>query len=200
MKILKTTKRGTFYVILFLALLAALAPGPAQAESWLDVADTSWYDEAQTEFTISTEAQLAGLAKLIGERKFFEGKTVRLDRDLDLTTREWTSPGPSNNGFRGTFDGRGHCIELNAPLFNTVGTFQQPATFLNLNLSGDIVLSYTGQGQKIRAPLANNCRGTIRNCSFTGSLVLENTESASLKLGGLVGDLLSTQKTQEISK
>ena len=123
-KMLKTTKRGTFYVILFLALLAALAPGPAQAENWLDVADTSWYDEAQTEFTISTEAQLAGLAKLIGERKFFEGKTVRLDRDLDLTTKEWTSPGPSNNGFRGTFNGRGHYIELNAPLFNTVRTIE----------------------------------------------------------------------------
>ena len=46
---------------------------------------------------------------------------MRLDKDLDLTTREWTSPGPSNNGFRGTFDGRGHCIELNAPLFDTVG-------------------------------------------------------------------------------
>ena len=138
---------------MFLALLAALAPGPAQAENWLDVADTSWYDEAQTEFTISTEAQLAGLAKLSSEGTTFEGKTVRLDRDLDLTTKEWTSIG----FFLGTFDGRGHLVKLKAPLFHSAGNTRQPATLLDLNLSGDIARSCTNAGSVYLASLAITC-------------------------------------------
>ena len=73
-----------------------------------------------------------------------------------------------------------------------------------MNLSGDIVLSYTGGGQKIRGPLANECRGTICNCSFTGSIVLEQTYTEgfdpSVQLGGLVGNLRATRlKKEEIS-
>lgn len=48
-----------------------------------DQKDISWYDSDNTEFTISTAAQLAGLAKLVNEgTDTFEGKTVKLANDI----------------------------------------------------------------------------------------------------------------------
>ena len=91
-----------------LALLIFLASA-ADAANWIDSADVSWYDEGQTEFTISTEQQLAGLAKLVNDGNTFEDKTVRLDADLDLVERDWApigsgaSAGTVEMRFRGTF-------------------------------------------------------------------------------------------------
>ena len=92
----------------FLAHLVLFAPS-ANAANWIDSADVSWYDEGQTEFTISTEQQLAGLAKLVNDGNTFQDKTVRLDADLSLVERDWTpigsgaSAGTVEMRFRGTF-------------------------------------------------------------------------------------------------
>ena len=70
------------------------------AETWGDKADTSWYDENETVYHITTAEQLAGLAQLInkeGDSVTFAGKTVYLDNDLDLGGYEWISIG---NGLR----------------------------------------------------------------------------------------------------
>lgn len=59
--------------------------------SWQDVADTSWYDEEKTTFTITTAEQLAGLAKLVNEMDGdigidpMKGKTILLGADIDLS-------------------------------------------------------------------------------------------------------------------
>ena len=48
--------------------------------------DTSWYNETDTVFTISTADQLAGLAQLVnGGVDSFEGKTIILGNDIDLS-------------------------------------------------------------------------------------------------------------------
>ena len=92
----------------FLAHLVLFAPS-ANAANWIDSADVSWYDEGQTEFTISTEQQLAGLAKLVNDGNTFQDKTVRLDTDLSLVERDWApigsgaSAGTVEMRFRGTF-------------------------------------------------------------------------------------------------
>lgn len=71
-------KKRLFAGLLALALclgvlpMSALAAGPA-VESWIDVADISWYQEGETEHHISTAEQLAGLAKLVNEGKTFVG-------------------------------------------------------------------------------------------------------------------------------
>ena len=46
--------------------------------------DTDWYNEEDTTFTITTAAQLAGLAQLVDEGNTFEGKTILLGNDIDL--------------------------------------------------------------------------------------------------------------------
>ena len=105
---MQTMKARGLCVAFFLALIIFLASA-ANAANWIDSADVSWYDEGQTEFTISTEQQLAGLAKLVNDGNTFQDKTVRLDTDLSLVERDWTpigsgaSAGTVEMRFRGTF-------------------------------------------------------------------------------------------------
>ena len=45
-------------------------------------ADTSWYTEGKDVYTINSAAQLEGLAKLVYEGNEFEGKTIKLGKDI----------------------------------------------------------------------------------------------------------------------
>ena len=105
--------------------------------------DTSWYNTTGTSFTLSDEADLAGLAKIVNgtgiARDNFYGKTVNLSSGVvfDLNGYEWTPIGKATitsdastnspkysgtettastmQGFAGTFNGNGDSItELSA--------------------------------------------------------------------------------------
>ena len=108
----------------------------APTTSWADYADTSWYNETDTEFTLTTAAQLAGLAKLVNAEKDtytgtginFAGKTIKIGNDIDLSEHAWVpigwglpdivmgiggiphSPFGLAAPFSGKFDGCGHTI------------------------------------------------------------------------------------------
>lgn len=90
------------------------------ADTWDGTADTSWYNENATTFTLATAEQLAGLSELVDGGNTFSGKTIKLDRDLNLDagwSEENNEPvsfdpiGDSQNSFDGIFDGQGHTIE-----------------------------------------------------------------------------------------
>lgn len=89
-----------------------------------EAVDTSWYDnrtEGQTEFTISTEAQLRGLAQIVNSSDAaaggfvmpFTGCTVKLANDIVMDADTPFAPiGVSRGlGFAGVFDGQGHTIK-----------------------------------------------------------------------------------------
>lgn len=82
------------------------------ADTWDGTVDTSWYNDTDTEFTLTTAEQLAGFAKLVDGGNNFAGKTVKLDKDIDLASLPFNPIGHSANGqsFNGTFDGQGHTI------------------------------------------------------------------------------------------
>ena len=89
------------------------------ASKWNGESDTSWYNETDTEFTLDSAEQIAGLAELVDSGNTFEGKTIILDSDLDLgvigengNNIGFNPIGHSSNGksFNGTFDGQGHTI------------------------------------------------------------------------------------------
>ena len=109
----------------------------ASADPWDgNTFDTSWYNATDTEFTITTEEQLAGLGAIVGgmadgvAQDSFAGKTIKLGADLDLgglQNKVWYPIGYHNsNGnytkvsggsvtsnvesFEGIFDGQGHTI------------------------------------------------------------------------------------------
>ena len=83
-----------------------------ETDVWDGTVDTSWYNGTDTEFTLDTAEALAGLAKLVDDGNTFEGKTVKLDIDLDLAGLPFNPIGHSSNGksFNGTFDGQGHTV------------------------------------------------------------------------------------------
>ena len=116
----------TLVLALCLSLLplTAFAEGETQepqetqiAGTWGEKANTSWYNENESVFHITTAEQLAGIATLVNAGTVtFEGKTIYLDNNIDLAGIEWISIGTVRGGdcpeysFCGVFDGQGHVI------------------------------------------------------------------------------------------
>ena len=58
---------------------------------WDGAVDLSWYNGTDTEFTITTARQLAGVAELVNSNTTdFAGKTIRLGADISLLRYEET--------------------------------------------------------------------------------------------------------------
>ncbi len=80
--------------------------------------DTTWYKEGTKEYTLTTAAQLAGLAKLVNDGNALSGVTIKLGNNINLNDKQWTPIGlyEYENGtnalkrFSGTFDGQNHEI------------------------------------------------------------------------------------------
>jgi len=89
---------------LFFLLLLFIAGDYAEAKEnsaiWNGKTDIKWYNDSETEFTITTPEQLAGLAKLVNKGNSFEGKTVKLGANIMLndTTdwQNWANKPPKN--------------------------------------------------------------------------------------------------------
>jgi len=89
-------------------------------DKWDGTVDTTWYDaENPTEYTLTTAEQFAGLGSLVDNGNTFDGKTIKLDIDIDLGKEDQNgnrvSFDPIGYGydivFKGTFDGDGHTIK-----------------------------------------------------------------------------------------
>jgi len=113
--------------IMFFAALLCIAHAQ---EIWNGEMDTDWYfnNQDETEFTINSAKELAGLAMLASSYISFEGKTVTLGQSIALNdTANCTPIGPSNAlPFNGTFDGNGHIISgiyINDPMNDRQGLF-----------------------------------------------------------------------------
>ncbi|MBR5005138.1 MAG: hypothetical protein IKY14_06745, partial [Erysipelotrichaceae bacterium] len=88
-------------------------------DTWDGTVDTSFYNDTDTEFVITTAEQLAGFGELVDNGNTFEGKIVKLGKNIDLKCLD-------NNGeaicldpigsyrfdksFKGTFDGQGYSV------------------------------------------------------------------------------------------
>ena len=110
-------------IVVSLLLSAALSIGALlyirqdNVEETGNVLGVSWYNETDTEFTISTVEQLREFAKL-SNFYTFEDQTIYLDADLVLNegnAADWATTPPANRWspiahFAGTFDGQGHTI------------------------------------------------------------------------------------------
>lgn len=160
-------------------------------DTWDGTADTTWYNDTDTEFHLTTAEQLAGLAEIVNNGNTMEGKTIFLENDLDLAGQEWTSIGNGNNVsnyFAGNFNGQYHSVfnmktgATHHGLFGIVfdGTVQ------NLGVENADV-TYAEEDTFIRAGIlmdwAHNA--DIRNCYTTGKIT--TNASGGKDIGGLVG-------------
>lgn len=77
------------------------------------------------EFHIRSMEDLSAFADSVNGGNTYSGKTVYLDKDIDLKSVEnWQPIGSKEHYFAGTFDGNGHVIsnlKINAPETNYVG-------------------------------------------------------------------------------
>ena len=168
--------------------------------------DTSWYNDSQKEFTISNVKQLYGLAQLVNEGKNFEGKTVKLSKDLVINSgsaskwtkdttglKAWTPIGNSNSkSFKGTFDGQGHYISgIFSVLKKDNGLFgyANGATVKNLAVinsffenTGATSASDRASGQRLSAFVA-----TGENVKLSGLYSNAILKNAGTDLGGIIG-------------
>lgn len=142
---MKQTKRRNFKrplsLLLAVMMLFTLIPagvftvGVGAVENETITADTSWYNDTDTEFTLNDAADLLGFAELASGGNVFTSKTIKLGADIDLnpgwsavtsldkdftygSAQQTTVTFPSAPlnvwtaipSFEGTFDGQGHTI------------------------------------------------------------------------------------------
>ena len=197
-------KKKLLSLLLALCLVIALVPMTAFAEgtsvdNWDGTADTSWYTDhkTDTEYHFTTAEQLAGLAQLVNDKTAsvsFEGKTIYLDNDLDLSGIQWTPIGNGDNfvrHFAGTFDGQHHKI-MNLYHHYTgdelvrnglFGVVSDGGTLKNLLvIDADIA---SNDGSLLAGILADWVNGgTVENCYTSGKI--ENNVGDKM-VGGLIG-------------
>ena len=176
--------------------------GDALPDTWDGTADTSWYNDTDTEFVIDTAEELAGLSELVDGGKTFEGKTIKLGKDIDLYKDENGEPVcfepigsyRKQTPFKGTFNGQGHKIsnlsqntwaldngyyygDLGLGLFGKVEDADiKNLTMDNASLSGESAICGT-----VAATAYGDC--TFENITVTNSKVNDYQYYA----GGIVG-------------
>ena len=204
-------KKKIASLALVLALCLSLLPVTAFAEegenedstttvdTWDGTADTSWYTDHKTDtyYHFTTAEQLAGLAQLVNDKTAsvsFEGKTIYLDNDLNLSGSQWTPIGNGDNfvrHFAGTFDGQHHKI-MNLYHHYTgdelvrnglFGVVSDGGTLKNLLvIDADIA---SNDGSLLAGILADWVNGgTVENCYTSGKI--ENNVGDKM-VGGLIG-------------
>ena len=144
--------------------------------------DPGYTIEGDGSYTVTTAEGLKNIAELVNG-----GKTdinITLDKNIDLTGKEWTPIGTSSSSYTGTFDGGGHTITG----LTVTGSDQYAGLFGYIN-SGGKVMNVVLEDVQITSDnssgsvggVAGNSWGTIENCSVSGSV------SGTTFAGGVVG-------------
>ena len=222
-------KKKILSLLLALCLVMALVPMTAFAEgtsvdNWDGTADISWYTDhkTDTEYHFTTAEQLAGLAQLVNDKTAsvsFEGKTIYLDNDLDLSGSQWTPIGDGSNHarfFAGTFNGQHHKImNLNHHYTGDevvrnglFGVVSDGGTLKNLLvIDADIASNDDSLIAGILADWVNG--GTVENCytsgkiennvgnKFVGGLIGQCTWSTQVKGCGSDATVISTESNED---
>lgn len=173
------------------------------SDKWIDEANTEWYDDSETPFSLKTAEELAGFAKLVNEGTDFENCTVTLDDNIDLSDKKWTPIGTASHPFKGTFDGNGKTIasmsvtsagdETSAGLFGTIdGATIKGVHLSNASISADLGMVdsavYPAQtpdfdGSAIGLAAGRSIGGSIQDVHVTSSTI---TGKAKF-IGGILG-------------
>ena len=151
----------------------------------LAAAYPGYTDDGNGNYTVTSAEGLKNIAELVNG-----GKTdinITLDKNIDLTGKEWTPIGTSSSSYTGTFDGGNHTIsgltvkgsDEYAGLFgyiDKVGTVKN-VKLEKVQITSDYQYAYVGG-------VAGNNNGAIENCSVSGSVSGNSTYNS---VGGVVG-------------
>ena len=181
-----------------------MAPCTINAATWADngAYTISWYDKNQTSFDISTSQELAGLAYLVNNNfASFEGKTVYIQSDIDLSGREWIPIGTGSTIFQGTIEGNNATISninivsrtSNSPYKSGFWAALKNATISNLNLNGSLNIGESVIGVGFIAGSADNSLFQNININTIISYSMPNTSfSSSSNFSSVVGGVIGS--------
>ena len=156
----------------------------------LAAAYPGYTDDGNGNYTVTSAEGLKNIAELVNG-----GKTdinITLDKNIDLTGKEWTPIGTSSSSYTGTFDGGGHTItgltvtgsDEYAGLFGYIG--KDGGTVKNVKLE-NVQITSNNQYANVGG-VAGYSRGNIENCSVSGSVSgNSNSNGTSNCVGGVVG-------------
>lgn len=188
----------------FLAFMAASCNNdtPKQPEETVKVSiwdgktvDIAWYSEEKTEFILNEASELAGLAKLVNDGTSFEGKTIKLDSNIDLDSNSWTPIGlykteedvDIKKAFSGSFDGNGHTIS-GLKINSTTGKSSYRALF---GYADGKISNFTVKGEVSGCDVASvvaalDKGGIVDNVISYVSVSNTAQDSTQAKTGGIV--------------
>lgn len=195
---------------------------------WVGGSNIDWYleDPDATSYTLTSGAELAGLAEIVNGTAVapvvtyaatsntvvaddFKGKTIYLGSDIDLQGFKWTPIGTNANPFRANFDGQGHTIynlvvdnDGWAGLIGHAG-LSHAVTIKNVNIDGAVIHS-----NRMAGALVGQLYGNIENCKVndvTITVVPNWDEEKSAydngdKVGGIVGWIGDNNNNRVISE
>ena len=147
--------------------------------------DLGYTIESNGSYTVTSADGLMNIAKLVNG-----GKTdinITLDKDIDLTGKEWTPIGTGySNKYTGTFDGGGHTIKgltvtTNDQFVGLFGYLDKAGTVKNVVMEGIQITSNHVLMSGNTGGVVGYSWGTIENCSVSGSV------SGTVYVGGVVG-------------
>ncbi len=157
-----------------------------------------------TETYIYTAAELAAFKNNVNAGNNYEGKTVYLMADIDLskvcssTLGSWGQIGTNSVVFAGTFNGNYHKIKNlyireNATAVALFKSTTKSTTIKNLILENVYIYNAYNSGSSNTAGIAGTNSGTIQNCAvMSGSVTGYQTAGASGFKGTYVGGVIGT--------
>lgn len=159
-------------------------------ESWADHANTDWYNDTDTTFTLTEPEQLAGLAVLVKDGNSFSGKTVTIGADMDLSAYQWEPIGDGRLVFQnyrfyqsqwsGTLNGQNHkltgIIGMGEGYIGLTG-FVYKGSVYNIFIDDSY---FSGESQ------VGSVVGRLDN-SYTGNNISYAVVDGSENIGGIVG-------------
>lgn len=177
-------------------------------------ADIDWYvgHENEDTYILKNAAEMFGFAALVNgtakdkdgkeiPSKGFDGKTVELANDIDLSNCPWTPIGFTDSiVFQGTFNGGGHRVKgllvaANIRYAGLFGCLKGAGTVRNVQVEGSVDATYTSGGTfyvgGIVGQLAGS--GTVSNCLSKVDVTATSSNNA-VSAGGVVGDAVSGSK------
>ena len=181
---------------LFVCLIISISTLSAQTFSGGTGSDTNPY-------LISSKADMEELATSVNGGVKYVGKYFELTQDITGASNAITTVigNSATNYFIGTFDGKGHIVEVNIKVENAIskvygGVFGniQNAIIKNINIKGSILIdikqSYGNASYAYTGGICGNVVASIiSNCSFNGTLssIADAVYTCESYAGGICG-------------
>ncbi len=164
-------------VSIYVASFSVFSAVQTSADVWNGTSDISWYNDSDTEFTLTTAEQFAGFRELVDGGNTFAGKTIKLGSDIDLNKIPFDPIGfgyykndkctivdevvvsDTNTVFLGTFDGGKH----------TIYNLYQNGWELDPDKTSYSTYTYSTAGAGLFASIKD---ATIKNLAISGAEVV----------------------------